>query len=75
MNKIADASLLTAQAAAAPKVQKGGFVQRGGGSLEPTKDALSLGVIGAVLLGGLFLGIGRNVFQGKDDSPPVAGRV
>ena len=76
---IGKAAILTAKAqataaAAGKTVQKGGFVQRGG-SLEPSKDTLSLGVIGAVLLGGLFLGIGRNVFQGKDDSPPVAGRV
>jgi len=74
----AAAQVAAAQAQTQPKPET--KVQKGGGSLqreslEPTKDALSLGVIGAVLLGGLFLGIGRNVFQGKDDSPPVAGRV
>jgi hypothetical protein len=52
-------------------LQKGGFVQRGTG----TTDSLSLGVIGAVLVGGLLLGASRNVFQGKDDSPPNTGRV
>jgi hypothetical protein len=55
--------------------QKGGFVQRGGGSKETT-DSLSLGVIGAVLAGGLLLGVSRNgLFQGKDDSPPNTRRV
>jgi len=56
-------------------LQKGGFVQRGGGSKETT-DSLSLGVIGAVLAGGLLLGVSRNgLFQGKDDSPPNTRRV
>ena len=72
--QVAAAQAQAPQQGADVKVQKGGFLQRGGGS-QPSKDTLSLGVIGAVLLGGLFLGIGRNVFQGKDDSPPVAGRV
>lgn len=55
-------------------LQKGGFVQRGGSLPQPT-DSLSLGVIGAVLAGGLLLGASRNVLQGKDDSPPNARRV
>ena len=55
--------------------QASGLVQRGGGS-KNTSDSLSLGVIGAVLVGGLLLGVSRNgFFQGKDDSPPNAGRV
>ena len=59
---------------------KGGFVQRGGGKSsersESSFDTLSLGTLGAVLVGGLLLGVSRsNVFQGKDDSPPVARRV
>ena len=71
-----------AGAGAAPQgnqvsIQRGGFVQRGGSPPQPT-DSLSLGVIGAVLAGGLLLGASRtalNVFQGKDDSPPNARRV
>jgi hypothetical protein len=55
-------------------LQKGGFVQRGPSPTQPT-DYLSLGVIGAVLAGGLLLGASRNVLQGKDDSPPNARRV
>jgi hypothetical protein len=88
----AEAALLRAQAAqltkgtptvavkAAPgpegkpalKPQRGGFVERG----SRDSDTISLGVLGAVLLGGLLLGVVRsNVFQGKDDSPPVARTV
>jgi hypothetical protein len=85
-NKFADAALIGAKASAAPAaagkpVQKGGFVQEGGsrdnfsvGSV--SLDTMSLGTIGAVLVGGLLLGVSRsNVFQGKDDSPPIARRV
>jgi TM2 domain-containing membrane protein YozV len=58
----------------------GGFSQHGGGKSsdrsESSFDTLSLGTLGAVLVGGLLLGVSRsNVFQGKDDSPPVARRV
>jgi len=74
--KKAEADLLKAQAEALraknpstsntqPRV-----VQRGGGPPHQPTDSLSLGVIGAVLAGGLLLGVSRNVFQGKDDSPP-----
>lgn len=53
-------------------VQKGGFVQRGSSN----SDTISIGILGAVLVGGLLLGVVRsNVFQGKDDSPPVARTV
>jgi hypothetical protein len=58
-------------------IQRGGFVQRSHSPPQPT-DSLSLGVIGAVLAGGLLLGASRtalNVLQGKDDSPPNARRV
>jgi len=85
-DKFANAALETAQAQAkAPK--KGGFVQRGGAAAvaeekaeapQAKTDTVSLAVIGAVLLGGLFLGVGRNILnvvQGKDDSPPNTGRV
>jgi hypothetical protein len=59
-----------------PQPKSGGFVQRGGGKSPPSFDSLSLGTLGAVVVGGLLLGVSRsNVFQGKDDSPPVARRV
>ena len=80
--KDAEAELLRAQAAqlqagtVAGKpplpTQKGGFVQRGSSN----SDTISIGILGAVLVGGLLLGVVRsNVFQGKDDSPPVARTV
>jgi hypothetical protein len=62
---IGKAAVLTAKAAAHP-VQKGGALRD-----TDTPDSIAIGIVGAVLLGGLFLGLGRsNVFQGKDDSPP-----
>ena len=47
-------------------------VQRGGGESESkgSQDTLSLGIIGAVLAGGLLLGLSRNGLQGHDDTPP-----
>lgn len=51
-------------------------VQKGGGAGSDAPDTIAIGIVGAVLLGGLFLGLGRsNVFQGNDDSPPNAGAV
>lgn len=62
----------------APKMAMPAKVLKGGG-LEPTSDlapsdTMSLGILAAVLVGGLFLAVGRNV-QGKDDSPPLARRI
>ena len=86
---IGKAAVITAQATAQAS-KKGGFVQRGGAAAaaaateaeekapQGKTDTVSLAVIGAVLLGGLFLGVGRNILnvvQGKDDSPPNTGRV
>jgi TM2 domain-containing membrane protein YozV len=51
-------------------------VLKGGGEatdLAPS-DTMSLGILAAVLVGGFFLAVGRNV-QGKDDSPPLARRI
>ena len=65
-----------------PSVAKPGMpgmpakVLKGGGEstdLAPS-DTMSLGILAAVLVGGLFLAVGRNV-QGKDDSPPLARRI
>jgi hypothetical protein len=81
---IGKAAVITAQAQARQGIKKGGFVQRGGAAVTAVEapqaktDTASLAVIGAVLLGGLFLGVGRNILnvvQGKDDSPPNTGRV
>ena len=88
LDKFANAALISAKAGlpaeqskATPtppiKVQQGGALRPDGGKKE-TSDTLSLGVIGAVLAGGLLIGLSRtgiNVFQGKDDSPPNTGRV
>jgi TM2 domain-containing membrane protein YozV len=84
LDKFANASVIAAQkspaappvpeaqpAIAKPSVQKGGSRES---SLQLNPDSLSLGVIGAVLLGGLLIGVSRNGFQGKDDSPPNTGR-
>jgi len=82
----AKAAIATAEAAKIAALQgvkpeRSGPVQRGGGKSETSetsgqRDTLSLGIIGAVLAGGLLLGVSRNgVFQGKDDSPPNARRV
>jgi hypothetical protein len=90
LDKFANAALITAKAvqpvAPVPDVSKPAgdasrpspmIVQRGGG-MASSSDTVSLGVIGAVLAGGLLIGLSRtaiNVFQGKDDSPPNTGRV
>jgi hypothetical protein len=53
--------------------QKGG----GTGSIDPL-DYLGAGVIGAVLLGGFILGVGRNVSRREywlNDTPPNPRRV
>lgn len=88
LDKFANASVIAAQkssgpaaptpaAAAAPaKESKPDLKPQKGGSRESfSTDSLSLGIIGAVLTGGFLLGVSRNVFQGKDDSPPNTGRV
>jgi len=54
------------------KVLKGGGEEQTS-DLAPS-DTISVGILAAVLIGGLFLGLGRNV-QGKDDSPPLARRI
>jgi hypothetical protein len=90
LDKFANAALITAKAvqpvAPVPDVSKPAgdvsrpspmIVQRGG-AMTSSSDTVSLGVIGAVLAGGLLIGLSRtaiNVFQGKDDSPPNTGRV
>jgi hypothetical protein len=59
-----------------PKMAMPIKVLKGGGEsteLAPS-DTMSLGILAAVLVGGLFLAVGRNV-QGKDDSPPLARRI
>jgi hypothetical protein len=64
-----------APSSGASRVQSGGSRE---GTPELNSDTLSIGVIVAVLLGGLLLGVSRtalNGFQGKDDSPPNTGRV
>jgi hypothetical protein len=78
LDKFADAAMISAKAAAAsapgPAAEKP--VQRGGGSSQGSQgsqgsqDTLSLGIIGAVLAGGLLLGLSRNGLQRHDDTPP-----
>jgi len=73
-NASAGAGAGAGAAAPAAVVQKGGGISS---KKEASNDAIPLTVIGAVLLGGLFLGLNRigNVFQGKDDSPPNTRRI
>jgi hypothetical protein len=74
LDKFADAALISAKATAsasasaptAAPVQRGG----GSGSSSGSQDTLSLGIIGAVLAGGLLLGLSRNGLQRHDDTPP-----
>lgn len=89
LDKFANASVIAAQKSSSPpasafpapapapaKDPKPDLKTQKGGSRDSfSTDSLSLGVIGAVLAGGFLLGVSRNVFQGKDDSPPNTGRV
>ena len=80
LDKFSQAAMIGAQAQAqaqALKPQKGGFIQKGGFVEKSlgSPDSISMGILAAVVVGGLLLGIGRNVIQGNNDSPPVPGRV
>jgi hypothetical protein len=78
LDKFSQAAMITAQAQAqASKPQKGGFIQKGGfvEKSRESSDTISVGILAAVVVGGLLLGLSRNVLQGNNDSPPVPGTV
>jgi hypothetical protein len=82
LDKFSQAAMIGAQAQAQAQAkpstpQKGGFIQKGGFVEKNlgSPDTISIGILAAVVVGGLLLGLSRNAVQGNNDSPPVPGRV